>query len=106
MHGLLRYDSLPSSPSLRLWLTLSAQFGKSRGITVNSVAPGPVGTDILPSEKEVLDELTRPLVDVTRAADRIGTTADIADITLLLVSEKARWVTGQHVSASGGITGQ
>jgi NAD(P)-dependent dehydrogenase (short-subunit alcohol dehydrogenase family) len=85
---------------------LPKQFGKSRGITVNSVAPGPVATDIMPAGQVALDEVTRPLIDLSRAANRIGTTADIADITLLLVSEKARWVTGQHVSASGGITGQ
>jgi len=84
----------------------AAEFGKSRGITVNSVAPGPVATDIMPSDPEVLKDMTRTFVDVTRAANRIGTAADIADTTLLLVSEKARWITGQHVSASGGITGQ
>jgi NAD(P)-dependent dehydrogenase (short-subunit alcohol dehydrogenase family) len=42
---------------------------------------------------------------MTRAAARIGTTEDIADMVLLLVSEKARWITGQYISA-GGITGQ
>jgi len=89
-----------------LTYTWAAEFGKSRGITVNSVAPGPVATDILPSDPAALDEATKPLLGFTRAANRIGTTADIADVTLLLVSEKARWVTGQHVSASGGITGQ
>jgi NAD(P)-dependent dehydrogenase (short-subunit alcohol dehydrogenase family) len=73
---------------------------------VNSVAPGPVATDILPDDPDALADLTRPMVDMTRAANRIGTGADIADTTLLLVSEKARWITGQHVSASGGITGQ
>ena len=46
------------------------------------------------------------LVPMTRAADRIGTGADIADTILLLVSEKGRWITGQYISASGGITGQ
>jgi len=84
----------------------AAEFGKSRGITVNSIAPGPVATDILPSDPEALDDITKPMIGITRAANRMGTTDDIADVTLLLVSEKARWITGQHVSASGGITGQ
>jgi NAD(P)-dependent dehydrogenase (short-subunit alcohol dehydrogenase family) len=44
--------------------------------------------------------------EATRAADRIGTVQDIADTTLLIVSEKARWITGQHIAASGGMTGQ
>jgi NAD(P)-dependent dehydrogenase (short-subunit alcohol dehydrogenase family) len=46
------------------------------------------------------------LIGLTRGADRIGTAEDIADTVLLLASEKGRWITGQFVSASGGITGQ
>ena len=53
-----------------------------------------------------MDEVEAMLVRMTRAADRIGTAEDIADTVLLIASEKARWVTGQYVSASGGITGQ
>lgn len=41
----------------------------------------------------------------TRAADRLGTAEDLADATLLIVSEKSRWITGQFISVSGGITG-
>jgi NAD(P)-dependent dehydrogenase (short-subunit alcohol dehydrogenase family) len=45
------------------------------------------------------------LVSLTRAEKRIGKTEDIADAVLLLASEKSRWITGQFISASGGITG-
>jgi NAD(P)-dependent dehydrogenase (short-subunit alcohol dehydrogenase family) len=48
----------------------------------------------------------KELVDITRAEERIGTAEDIADAVLLVVSEKGRWLTGQFISASGGITGQ
>jgi len=72
---------------------------------VNSVAPGPVDTD-LNSGGEKMEATGAVLVPMTRAADRIGTGADIADTILLLVSEKGRWITGQYISASGGITGQ
>ena len=41
----------------------------------------------------------------TRAADRLGSVEDLADATLLLVSEKSRWITAQFISVSGGITG-
>jgi len=41
----------------------------------------------------------------TRAAERVGTVEDIADAVLLLCHEKSRWITGQHISVSGGITG-
>lgn len=41
----------------------------------------------------------------TRAESRLGTAQDLADATLLLVSEKSRWITAQWISVSGGITG-
>ncbi|KAM0347325.1 hypothetical protein ACHAPU_004844 [Fusarium lateritium] len=74
------------------------EWGRTKGITVNSVAPGPVLTDSNPVE-----EFQRPAIDITRAADRAGTPEDIADALLLLVSEKARWITGQYISVSGGV---
>jgi NAD(P)-dependent dehydrogenase (short-subunit alcohol dehydrogenase family) len=80
------------------------KFGKTKGITVNSVAPGPVKTDIVGGLD--VDELYQGMIAQTRAAARIGTAEDIADTVLLLVSEKARWLTGQYISASGGLTGQ
>ena len=43
--------------------------------------------------------------DQTRAANRVGAVEDIADATLLLASEQSRWITAQHISVSGGITG-
>ncbi|KAF5679385.1 3-oxoacyl-reductase [Fusarium heterosporum] len=74
------------------------EWGRTKGITVNSVAPGPVLTDSNPVE-----EFQRPAIDITRAADRAGIPEDIADAILLLVSEKARWITGQYISVSGGV---
>jgi NAD(P)-dependent dehydrogenase (short-subunit alcohol dehydrogenase family) len=49
--------------------------------------------------------LQASLFEQTRAANRLGTVEDIADATLLLVSEKSRWITAQWISVSGGITG-
>lgn len=53
----------------------------------------------------IADAIHNTLVPMTRAADRVGTVEDIADAVLLLVSEKSRWITGQFISVSGGITG-
>lgn len=71
-----------------------------RGITVNTVSPGPVFTDLFRAGKT--DE------DIERMAalssfGRIGETDDIAQIVLFLVSEEARWITGQDIAANGGI---
>jgi 3-oxoacyl-[acyl-carrier protein] reductase len=65
------------------------------GITVNSVAPGPVQTGYISreSEKELLPEI--PL-------RRIGEPEDIADAIVFLSSEQARWITGQVIKVSGG----
>ena len=71
---------------------------------MNTVAPGPVMTDAAES-KEFSDEVVTAIISLTRAADRLGTSEDVADVVLLLVSEKSRWITGQYVSASGGMTG-
>ncbi|EED21278.1 short chain type dehydrogenase, putative [Talaromyces stipitatus ATCC 10500] len=80
------------------------EFGKSRGITVNSVGPGIVETDIVPSDPEARKAAFEPYVRMTRAADRPGTIEDIGDTVLWFASEKARWITAQHISASGGVT--
>lgn len=85
--------------------TWAKEFGRSRGITVNSVAPGPVDTDIARAA-DPAGAGGNLLVGMTRAEERVGKTEDIADVVLLLASEKSRWITGQFVSASGGITGQ
>lgn len=71
---------------------------------MNTVAPGPVMTDASKIQ-EFADEAVPAILSLTRAADRLGTSDDVADVVLLLASEKSRWVTGQYISASGGMTG-
>lgn len=36
------------------------------------------------------------------AFNRLGQPTDIADITAFLASDQSRWITGQHLDASGG----
>ncbi|KAK7403652.1 hypothetical protein QQX98_010575 [Neonectria punicea] len=88
----------------------AGELGKSHGITVNTLAPGPIGpTDMSKPYIENTDGSEHPMkaamLAQTRAADRIGTVEDMADAALLLVSEKSRWITAQWISISGGITG-
>ncbi|KAM0355101.1 hypothetical protein ACHAPU_000959 [Fusarium lateritium] len=80
----------------------AGELGRSKGITVNSVAPGPVITDIYPPGME--EALSAEEIYLTRAADRAGTPGDIGDAVLLLVNEKSRWITGQYIGTSGGVT--
>jgi len=70
-----------------------------RGVTVNSVMPGAVLTQALidAGPKVIAAEAARtPL-------GRVGEPEDIADIVAFLVSEQARWVTGQIIGAGGGM---
>ncbi len=84
----------------RSWAT---EFGHSRGITVNSVNPGVVETDILADfPPDVLGPFVEAQGKVTPAAPRIGEADDIAQVVAFLASEGARWVTGSTVSANGG----
>jgi NAD(P)-dependent dehydrogenase (short-subunit alcohol dehydrogenase family) len=82
----------------------SKQLGRGNGLTINTIAPGPVLTDGLPPGPEV-DAIHNFTVPLTRAEERVGTVEDIADAVLLLTSEKSRWITGQYISTSGGVTG-
>ena len=85
------------------------QLGFKHGITVNTLALGPVPTD---TSKQYLvtpegnpSDVHASFVAMTRAEERIGTAEDIADAALLIVSEKSRWITAQYISVSGGING-
>ncbi|KAG5916899.1 hypothetical protein E4U42_007459 [Claviceps africana] len=85
-----------------LTVSWATELGRTKGITVNSVAPGLVLTDIV--SDGLAEDLERLVVPMTKAADRVGTVADISDAVLLLVNEKSRWITGQTISVSGGVT--
>ncbi|HET6298171.1 MAG TPA: SDR family oxidoreductase [Kribbella sp.] len=79
-------------------LALAKEFGP-RGITVNSVAPGIVDTDMNPW-------LADPVAHAEAASystfNRVGRPADIADVVAFLASDDGRWVSGQYVDATGG----
>jgi 3-oxoacyl-[acyl-carrier protein] reductase len=67
-------------------------------IRVNAVAPGLIDTEIL---KDVDEQALARLIDQT-PMKRIGTAEEIADVVHFLLSEAARFMTGQTVVASGG----
>ena len=70
-----------------------------RGITVNAVLPGLVDTDgISPDVRLRIDEFV-----AMTPLGRLGRPEDIADIVAFLVSDHARWVTGQAIVAAGGL---
>ncbi|GIF44903.1 SDR family NAD(P)-dependent oxidoreductase [Actinoplanes xinjiangensis] len=71
-----------------------------RGIRVNAVAPGFITTDMLDS----LDEAGRAERIAHTALGRLGTAGEVADVIVFLLSEQARFVTGQILGVDGGLT--
>jgi len=65
------------------------------GITVNTVAPGPVQTGWM--NAELVDKVLPGI-----PLGRVGTPEDIADVIVFLASDQARWLTGQVIKVSGG----
>ncbi|ACU71691.1 short-chain dehydrogenase/reductase SDR [Catenulispora acidiphila DSM 44928] len=73
----------------------------TRGITVNTIAPGVVDTDVNATWLRGNDQAlaaTAALSPLNRVADP----AEIADIAAFLASDDSRWVTGQWIDATGG----
>ncbi|HEY1013345.1 MAG TPA: SDR family oxidoreductase, partial [Herpetosiphonaceae bacterium] len=71
----------------------------SRGITVNSVSPGPTNTELFADGKS--EETIKRLAAQT-AFGRIGEPEEITPAVLFLASDEAAWITGQNLGANGG----
>ncbi|MDQ1064647.1 SDR family oxidoreductase [Streptomyces canus] len=91
--------SMAKSALDALTRTLAKELGP-RQITVNSVAPGFVKTDLNKGR------WSTPEAEAAHAAlsvfGRMGRPGDVADIVAFLASDDSRWVTGQCIDASGG----
>ncbi|RZS80253.1 SDR family oxidoreductase [Pigmentiphaga kullae] len=72
---------------------------RGRSVTVNAVAPGPVGTELFFNGKtaEQIDQIARlaPL-------ERLGTPEEIAAAVSFLAGPDGGWVNGQVLRANGG----
>ncbi|WP_158886738.1 SDR family oxidoreductase [Amycolatopsis anabasis] len=83
------------------------QFGRvasrelgARGITVNTVSPGPTDTDLL--RGGTTEEARQGVVYLTPLG-RLGRPEDVADVVAFLAGPDARWLTGQNLRADGGL---
>jgi 3-oxoacyl-[acyl-carrier protein] reductase len=72
-----------------------------RGITVNTVAAGPTETRML-DEYFAANPGAREMMQARSPQGRFGQPRDIADVVAFLVSDDARWVTGQWIGVAGG----
>jgi 3-oxoacyl-[acyl-carrier protein] reductase len=73
---------------------------RGRNITVNAVAPGPVGTDLFLTGKsqELIDRLAK-----MNPMERLGTPQDIAAVVAFLVGPDGGWINAQVLRANGGM---
>ncbi|MBV9872284.1 MAG: SDR family oxidoreductase [Frankiaceae bacterium] len=70
----------------------------SMNIRVNAIAPGPIDTE---ATRAAVGDMVKPVIDAM-AIKRIGTPADLVGTCLFLLSDEARWLTGQIVNVDGG----
>ncbi|MEA3536936.1 beta-ketoacyl-ACP reductase [Rhizobium sp. CC-YZS058] len=76
-----------------------AQEGAAKGITVNAICPGYIGTEMVRAIPEkVLTERIIPQIPV----GRLGEPEEIARCVVFLASDDAGFITGSTLSANGG----
>lgn len=71
----------------------------SRNITVNSVAPGYIETDMT----SFLEDETRMNIIKNIPLGRIGKVDDVSKLVMFLASDEASYITGQTISVDGGL---
>jgi 3-oxoacyl-[acyl-carrier protein] reductase len=76
---------------------LARELGGDR-IRINAIAPGPTDTEATRNQVgEYAEQLVKDL-----PLKRLGTTKDMADACLFLLSDDAAWITGQIINVDGG----
>jgi len=71
----------------------------NKGITVNTIAPGYIDTDLLSGiSPEVMEKLVAKV-----PAGRLGRADEIAEAILYLIGDKAGYITGSCLSINGGM---
>ena len=83
-----------------LTLYMAKELG-SRGIAVNTVAPGAIETDFFGGAVRDMPEFNKFFAEMT-ALGRVGVPDDIGRMIAGLLSEDSRWINAQRIEVSGG----
>ncbi|WP_114287461.1 beta-ketoacyl-ACP reductase [Candidatus Halocynthiibacter alkanivorans] len=75
-----------------------AQEGAFKGITVNAICPGYIGTEMVMA----VPEKVRDSIVAQIPVGRLGTPEEIARCVVFLASDEAGFITGSTLSANGG----
>lgn len=87
---------LGSKAALEQYTKGLAQELAPKGITVNCVSPGFTETGMMTEGYRQVGIQLSPM-------KRLGVPKDIADVVAFIVSEEARWLTGQTIQVGGGV---
>ncbi|MFC0386666.1 3-oxoacyl-ACP reductase family protein [Muricoccus vinaceus] len=104
--SMTRYAAFPTASVYTLTKGAVTGFNRSlardlgpKGITVNTVHPGPTDTDMNPADGPVA-----AIVGPGMAIGRYGQPAEIAGLVAYIASPEAGFVTGADIVADGGLT--
>jgi len=76
-----------------------AQEGAAKGVTVNTISPGYIGTKMVTAiPKDVLDSKILPQIPV----GRLGKPEEVAGLVAYLASDEAAFLTGANIAINGG----
>jgi NAD(P)-dependent dehydrogenase (short-subunit alcohol dehydrogenase family) len=73
------------------------------GITVNTIAPGPIATEMLRESSPADDPATKSFFAAIPIG-RVGTPADVAAAVAFFISDDASFITGQTLYVCGGLS--
>ena len=96
-------DYAATKGAIAIYVKALAKQMAKQGIRVNGVAPGPIWTPLQPSGGQLPDKL--PMFGADTPMGRAGEPAELAPLYVLLAEDKATYVTGQILGATGGLGG-
>lgn len=103
----LSYGTAELGSSIYLLLLLlfhrAKELPPKYGCTVNAVSPGPTMTEGFVAAGEEQMKILQPIIDQTPVGARMADPGEIAVVVGFLCEERARWINGTHIVASGGL---